>query len=59
VSRAGGKVAGADTATRRRTGDITGTVKQYGPGDGVGTYPAMSPGELDALHHRITIRNLW
>jgi len=45
-------------------GHSTGTMKQSVPGNGDDTYPAISPGEIEALHQRIaeqaeTIRNLW
>ena len=45
-------------------GQDAGTMKQTVPGNGAGTSPAISAGEVEALHARIaeqteTIRQLW
>jgi hypothetical protein len=45
------------------TGDSTGTMKQSVPHNGTGTYPAISPGEMEGLRLLLsereeTIRNL-
>ena len=46
------------------TGFAPGTMKQHEPGNGIGTYPVTSPGEIEALRllateQAETIRNLW